>query len=165
VAPSPDRLEKAWSGAKRRALDTLTADIEAEIVARPARRLLSRKTNYDCLIKSELTQRMREANDESPSSRIESIGTPSLFTFDGHGTVSFNQTVVSLAGPAFTGTGELTSVPFALGGNTTAVGSYGRIRRTGHGDIDEPCHDYSSREASPHVVCFWHRAGTFCLPD
>lgn len=32
AAPSPDWLEKAWSGAKRRGLDTLTsADIEAEI--------------------------------------------------------------------------------------------------------------------------------------
>jgi prevent-host-death family protein len=34
VAPPPDWLEKAWSGAKRRGLDTLMpADIEAEIVA------------------------------------------------------------------------------------------------------------------------------------
>ena len=32
VAPPPDWLEKAWSGAKRRGLDTLMpADIEAEI--------------------------------------------------------------------------------------------------------------------------------------
>jgi hypothetical protein len=34
VAPPPDWLEKAWSGAKRRGLDTLMpADTEAEIVA------------------------------------------------------------------------------------------------------------------------------------
>src|SRR3954462_12117865 len=34
AAPPPDWLEKAWSGAKRRGLDTLTpADIEAEIAA------------------------------------------------------------------------------------------------------------------------------------
>jgi Antitoxin Phd_YefM, type II toxin-antitoxin system len=34
VAPPPDWLDKAWSGAKRRGLDTLTpTDIEAEIVA------------------------------------------------------------------------------------------------------------------------------------
>jgi prevent-host-death family protein len=34
VAPPPDWLEKAWSGAKRRALDAVgSADIEAEIVA------------------------------------------------------------------------------------------------------------------------------------
>jgi hypothetical protein len=34
VAPPPDWLEKAWSGAKRRGLDTLMpADIEAEIVS------------------------------------------------------------------------------------------------------------------------------------
>ena len=34
VAPPPDWIEKAWSGAKRRGLDTLTpADIEAEIAA------------------------------------------------------------------------------------------------------------------------------------
>ncbi|MBV8573965.1 MAG: hypothetical protein JOZ58_02850 [Acetobacteraceae bacterium] len=23
----------------------------------------------------------------------------------------------------------------------------------------------TSHFSSPHVVCFWHRAGTFCLPD
>jgi hypothetical protein len=34
AAPPPDWLEKAWSGAKRRGLDTLTpANIEAEITA------------------------------------------------------------------------------------------------------------------------------------
>ena len=34
AAPSPDWLEKAWSGAKRRGLDALTpADIDAEITA------------------------------------------------------------------------------------------------------------------------------------
>jgi Antitoxin Phd_YefM, type II toxin-antitoxin system len=34
AAPPPDWLEQAWSGAKRRGLDTLTpADIEAEIAA------------------------------------------------------------------------------------------------------------------------------------
>jgi hypothetical protein len=34
VAPPPDWLEKAWSGAKRRGLDTLTlAEIDAEIGA------------------------------------------------------------------------------------------------------------------------------------
>ena len=34
AAPPPDWLEKAWSGAKRRGLDTLApADVEAEIVA------------------------------------------------------------------------------------------------------------------------------------
>jgi prevent-host-death family protein len=34
AAPPPDWLEKSWSGAKRRGLDTLTsADIEAEITA------------------------------------------------------------------------------------------------------------------------------------
>src|SRR5947209_18872429 len=34
VAPPPDWLEKAWSGAKRRGLDALTgADINAEITA------------------------------------------------------------------------------------------------------------------------------------
>ena len=34
AAPPPDWLEKAWSGAKRRGLDTLTpADIDAEIIA------------------------------------------------------------------------------------------------------------------------------------
>jgi antitoxin Phd_YefM of type II toxin-antitoxin system len=34
AAPPPDWLEKAWSGAKRRGIDTLTpADIEAEITA------------------------------------------------------------------------------------------------------------------------------------
>ena len=34
AVPPPDWLEKAWSGAKRRGLDTLTpADIEAEITA------------------------------------------------------------------------------------------------------------------------------------
>jgi hypothetical protein len=34
VAPPPDWLEKAWSGAKRRGLDALVpTDIEAEIVA------------------------------------------------------------------------------------------------------------------------------------
>ena len=34
VAPPPDWLEKAWTGAKQRGLDKLTpADIEAEIVA------------------------------------------------------------------------------------------------------------------------------------
>jgi Antitoxin Phd_YefM, type II toxin-antitoxin system len=34
VAPPPDWLEKAWSGAKRRGLDTLTpAEIETEIAA------------------------------------------------------------------------------------------------------------------------------------
>ena len=34
AAPPPDWLEKAWSGAKRRGLDTLTpADIETEIAA------------------------------------------------------------------------------------------------------------------------------------
>jgi len=32
AAPPPDWLQKAWSGAKRRGLDTLTAaDIDAEI--------------------------------------------------------------------------------------------------------------------------------------
>ena len=34
AAPPPDWLQKAWAGAKRRGLDTLTAaDIEAEITA------------------------------------------------------------------------------------------------------------------------------------
>ena len=34
AAPPPDWLQKAWSGAKRRGLDTLTpADIDAEITA------------------------------------------------------------------------------------------------------------------------------------
>jgi hypothetical protein len=34
AAPPPDWLQKAWSGAKRRGLDTLTAaDIDAEIAA------------------------------------------------------------------------------------------------------------------------------------
>ena len=34
AAPPPDWLEKAWSGAKRRGIDTLTrADIDAEIAA------------------------------------------------------------------------------------------------------------------------------------
>src|SRR5215467_11084190 len=34
AAPPPDWLEKAWRGAKRRGVDTLTpADIEAEILA------------------------------------------------------------------------------------------------------------------------------------
>jgi Antitoxin Phd_YefM, type II toxin-antitoxin system len=34
ASPPPDWLEKAWSGAKRRGIDTLTpADIEAEITA------------------------------------------------------------------------------------------------------------------------------------
>jgi hypothetical protein len=34
AAPAPDWLEKAWSGAKRRGLDTLTpAEIDAEITA------------------------------------------------------------------------------------------------------------------------------------
>ena len=34
AAPPPDWLEKAWNGAKRRGLDSLTpADIEAEITA------------------------------------------------------------------------------------------------------------------------------------
>ena len=34
AAPPPDWLEKAWTGAKRRGLDTLTpADVDAEIAA------------------------------------------------------------------------------------------------------------------------------------
>ena len=39
VAPPPDWLQKAWAGAKRRGLDTMTLDeINAEIVAQRRRK-------------------------------------------------------------------------------------------------------------------------------